>query len=120
MARYRLYKNGIFGHRYKGYFIIKDETEEGKKFSILGADKIVLKEDISDYADAEWEIDKVTASPKVLQIIQDLYSEEIYMLSKFFAELMEKDNGDGLTSEEKDFYAWVKKIRRRKAANKPY
>ena len=118
MARYRLYKNGIFGHRYKGYFIVKDEKQE--KFSILSSDQTVLEDDLDDYYDAEWEIDKITASPEMLKILQDLYNEEIYMLSKFFAEMMEKDNTEGLTKDEKDFYEWVKKIRARKAANKPY
>ena len=118
MARYRLYKNGIFGHRYKGYFIVKDEKQE--KFSILSSDQTVLEDDLDDYYDAEWEIDKITASPEMLKILQDLYGEEIYMLSKFFAEMMEKDNAEGLTKDEKDFYEWVKKIRARKAANKPY
>ena len=27
MARYRTYKNGITGHRYNGYYIIKGETK---------------------------------------------------------------------------------------------
>lgn len=120
MARYRLYKNGIFGHRYKGYFIVKDVCDGKKTFSILGSDKTVLEDNLNDYYDAEWEIDKITASPEMIKILQDLYGEEIYMLSKFFAEMMDKDNSEGLTQDEKDFYEWVKKIRARKAANKPY
>lgn len=120
MARYRLYKNGIFGHRYKGYYIVKDESGDKKVFSILGADKTVLEDGIADYLDAEWEIDKITSSPEMLKILQDLYGEEIYMLSKFFAELMEKDNREGLDQDEREFYEWVKKIRKRKSENKPY
>lgn len=116
MARYRLYKNGIFGHRYKGYFIVKD----GEKFSILGKDKTILEDELNDYYDAEWEIDKITASPEMQKILQELYGEEIYVLSRFFEEMMKKDNDEGLTKNESDFYAWVKKIRARKAANKPY
>lgn len=120
MARYRLYKNGIFGHRYKGYYIVKDDSGVKKTFSILGSDRTVLADNISDYYDAEWEIDKITASPDMLKILQDLYGEEIYVLSKFFGEMMEKDNTEGLTQDEKEFYEWVKKIRARKASNKPY
>lgn len=120
MARYRLYKNGIFGHRYKGYFIVKDENDGKKTFSILGPNKTVLEDNLSDYYDAEWEIDKITASPEMIKILQDLYGEEIYMLSKFFDEMMKKDNSEGLTQDEKDFYYWVKKIRARKAAKKTY
>lgn len=120
MAKYRLYKNGIFGHRYKGYYIVKDETGEKKLFSILGADKTLLEDGIEDYSDAEWEIDKITSSPGMLKILQDLYNEEIYMLSKFFADLMDKDNTEGLSQDEKEFYDWVKKIRKRKSENKPY
>ena len=120
MARYRMYKNGIYGHRYKGYFIVKSESDGKKSFSILGSDKTVLEDNLSDYYDAEWEIDKITASPEMIKILQDLYSEEIYMLSIFFSEMMKKDNTEGLTQDEKDFYEWVKKIRTRKAAHKPY
>ena len=120
MARYRQYKNGIFGHRYKEYFIVKDNVNGKKEFSILGPNKTVLDEKIADYDDAEWEIDKITASPEMLKILQDLYNEEIYMLSKFFEVLMQKDNDEGLSKDEKDFYNWVKKIRKRKAKGKPY
>lgn len=120
MAKYRLYKNGIYGHRYKGYYIIKDEDKEGKTFSICGSDKTVLDEDIKDYNDAEWEIDKMTSSPEMIKLLKDLYGEEIYMLSKFFAGMMEKENSEGLSRSEKEFYEWVKKIRARKAANKVF
>ena len=36
MAKYRTYKNGITGHRYKGYYIIKGETKG--KFAIWNED----------------------------------------------------------------------------------
>ena len=44
MAKYRTYKNGITGHRYKGYYIIKGETKG--KFAIWNEDKTVFKDNI--------------------------------------------------------------------------
>ena len=120
MAQYRKYKNGIYGHRYKGNYIVKDESSGKKIFSILNPDKEVLADNIENYYDAEWEIDKMTETQEKLKILQDLYNEEIYMLSKFLVELMEKDNKEGLNPDEKEFYEWVKKIRKRKAENRPY
>ena len=120
MAKYRQYKNGIFGHRYKGYYIVKKEEKEENQFSILGADKTILDENIGDYSDAEWEIDKMTSSPETFKLLQELYAEEIYMLSKYFAGMMEKENAEGLSKSESEFYGWVKKIRTRKAANKVF
>ena len=56
----------------------------------------------------------------MLGVMRDLYGEDIYMLSKFFGEMMERENTEGLTQNEKQFYEWVKKIRVRKAENRPY
>ena len=120
MAKYRLYKNGVFGHRYKGYYIVKNETDGEKSFSILDAEKHVVAEHIGNYDDTEWEIDKMAASPEMLQILKDLYAEELFMLSKFMIELMQKDGREGLTADERSFYDWVKKIRKRKSENKAY
>lgn len=120
MAKYRLYKNGIYGYRYKGYFIVKKDNEGKKAFSIMSEDKTILQENIENYYDAEWEIDKMTVPPERRKVIQDLYKEEIYKLSEMYAYLMEKDNGEGLDRTEKELYKWVKKIRTRKAKNKPY
>lgn len=121
MARYRTYKNGIHGHRYKGFYVVKSEEGKGSKnYSIVDDERNVIKADLKDYWDCEWEIDKMTSPPDLLELLQSLYNEELYMLSRFFVELMEKENREGLTRDEQEFFSWVKKIRARKADGKPY
>lgn len=122
MARFRTYKNGLFAHRYKGYYVTRQDASDEKKrtYSVVNADKEIIEENFSDYWDAEWAIDKMTASPELTIILKQLYGEEIFMLSKFFLELMEKDNSNGLDPDEQELYEWVRKIRARKADGKPY
>ena len=111
MARYRTYKNGITGHRYKGYYIIKG-TDKGM-FSILNEDKTVFKDKIYDFDESEWIIDKETANPEE-------YEKEIYQLSSLFIELMQKKEKDGLDEKEEILYRWIEKVRRRKAEDRVF
>ena len=117
MATYRTYSNGITGHRYKGYYIIKGEKG---KFAIWNEDKSVFKDSIYDYNDCEWEIDKATADPDTLALMKRLYDKEIYELSEAFVKLMQKSWESPLTEEEKIFYKWVEKIRARKASEREF
>lgn len=117
MARYRTYKNGIYGHRYQGYYIIKGEKNN---FSILDKEGHIFREKMPDYEECEWEIDKVTASNSDLSMIRLLYEKEIYQLSALFVELMQKKEREGLDSEEDSLYKWVEKVRSRKADERDY
>lgn len=118
MARYRTYKNGITGHRYKGYYIIKGE-EKGK-FSIWKDNGIVLKDNIYDYEECEWIIDKITANKEDIKIITSLYEKEIYQLSSLFVGLMQKKETEGLDPKNEALYKWVEKVRRRKAEDRSF
>ena len=118
MARYRTYKNGITGHRYKGYYIIKGTTKG--MFSILNEDKTVFKDKIYDFDESEWIIDKETANPEELELIKQLYEKEIYQLSSLFIELMQKKEKDGLDEKEEILYRWIEKVRRRKAEDRVF
>ena len=114
MGRYRMYKNGIFGHRYKGYYIIKGESKG--TFAIWTEDKTVYRENIWDYDDCEWIIDKETADLSTQVMIKMLYGKEIYELSALFIELMQKkERNGGLEPKSQELYEWVEKVRRRKA-----
>lgn len=117
MALYRTYKNGITGHRYKGYYIIKGEKGN---FAILNEDKSVFKDSIYDYNDCEWEIDKATADEDTLEMMKRLYGKEIYELSEAFVKIMQKSWETPLTEEEKNLYKWVEKIRARKADERKF
>ncbi len=122
MARFRTYKNGLYAHRYKGYYITRQDATETKKrtYSVVDPEKNVVEDGLSDYWDAEWEIDKMTASPDLTRFLKELYGEEVFMLSRFFLDLMQKENDEGLSPEEQAFFGWVKKIRDRKSDGKPY
>ncbi len=119
MGRYRTYKNGIFGHRYKGFYIIRGEKG---KFAIWNEDKTVFRENILDYDDCEWIIDKETADFSTQVMIKMLYDKEIYELSALFVELMQKKERNGGTLEPKSqaLYEWTEKVRRRKAEERKF
>ena len=116
MARYRTYKNGIKGHRYQGYYIIKGERKG--LYQIWLEDKTVYKDNIYDYDECEWIIDKATASEEELAMIKQLYEMEIYQLSSKFVELMQKKEREGLDPKSERLYKWVEKVRKRKAEDR--
>lgn len=125
MAKMRKYKNGIFGHRYNGYYITREEyiNDAGKKkmkFAVIDEDRNVLIKDLADIWDAEWEIDKMTASPKKLELMKELYNCEIYVLTKYFSIFLDKELEGTIRPEEKEFLYWVEKIRIRKIDKKPF
>ncbi len=117
MARYRTYKNGIYGHRYKGLYIIK--AEKGN-FSVVDENSDIILESLHDYDDCEWAIDKELATEEELTIMQNLYSKEIFQLSSLFVELMQKREREGLDEKEKKLYAFVEKVRKRKADDRKF
>ena len=108
MAKYRTYKNGITGHRYNGYYIIKGETKGA--FAIWNEDGTVFKDGVYDYEDCEWVIDKATASQEDLSVMQSLYEKEIYQLSSLFVELMQKKEREGLDAQNETLYKWVETL----------
>ena len=116
MARYRTYKNGITGHRYRGYYIIKGEKKG--LFQIWKNDKTVYQDHIYDYDECEWIIDKATVSDEEMSMIKQLYEMEIYQLSSLFIELMQKKEREGLDQKDLALYKWVKKVRKRKAEDR--
>lgn len=118
MAKYRKYKNGITGARYKGFYIIKGSEKGG--FSVVREDKSVFKDSLYDYNDCEWEIDKETASEQELEQMRRLYDKEIYELSEAFVKIMQKKWEGPLTQEEEKLYKLVEKIRARKADERKF
>lgn len=119
MARYRTYKNGIHGHRYKGYYIIKGDSKG--KFEIWNEDKTVFKNNLYDYDDCEWAIDKETADKDTALMIKMLYDKEIFELSEMFLDLIgKKEREKELSPKDLNLYDWVEKIRKRKAEDRAY
>lgn len=118
MAKYRTYKNGITGHRYNGYYIIRGNAKG--TYAIWNEDRTVFRDKIYDYDECEWIIDKETADEETLKLIMQLYDKEIYQLSSLFVELMQKKEREGLDPANKNLYKWVEKVRRRKADDRPF
>lgn len=119
MARYRTYKNGIFGHRYKGFYIIRGEKKG--RFEIWNEDKTVYRDGMYDYEDCEWFIDKETADEETMLMIKQLYDMEIYKLSELFVELMQKNEREGkLDPKNKKLYDLTEKVRWRKAGDREF
>lgn len=121
MGKYRTYKNGVYARRYKDYYIVPNSQEMKRKyiFSIMDPDLNVIASGVTDYSDAEWEIDKLTASAKIMNVIRKLYDEDVYKLSSFFISLMKKRDEKGLDENEEELFELVTKIRDRKAGGKP-
>ena len=118
MARYRTYKNGITGHRYKGYYIIRGESKG--KFYILNDNKEIIQDNIYDYDDCEWFIDKITCSSVEIKLITMLYKKEIYQLSSLLVDLIQEKERHNLAPDKEKLYYWVDKIRRRKAEEREF
>lgn len=117
MARYRMYKNGIYGHRYKGYYIVKADNG---LFDVIDGERVALASGLPAYDDGEWEIDKATASEADLKVMDALYRMEIYQLSSLFVDLMQKSGRGRLSDKDQLLYNWVEKVRKRKAEGKPF
>ncbi len=118
MARYRTYKNGITGHRYNGYYIIKGESKGS--FAIWNEDKTIFRDNIYDYNECEWIIDKEVIDSETLSMLKLLYQKEIYQLSDLMVELIQKKDRHGLDEKSKNLYEWVVKIRKRKAEDREF
>ena len=119
MAKYRTYSNGIFGHKYKGYYIIRGEKKG--QYAIWNEDKTVFKNNIFDYDECEWIIDKETADQSTLTTLKLLYKKEIHELVELYLELMDKNEKNGrLNPESKKLFEWTDKIRRRKSKNREF
>ena len=118
MARYRTYKNGITGHKYNGYYIIKGETKG--LYAIWNEDKTIFREHIYDYEECEWIIDKETTDNEIICKIKQLYEKEIYQLNSLLIELMQKKERGEIDAKGEAIYKWVEKIRNRKAEDRPF
>lgn len=129
MGRFRTYKNGIYGHRYKDLYVVRtvnpEKDKNGKEhqkkgYYVINAEKEKLTDKFDNYWDAEWEIDKITASQDMKEFLQNLYNEDFFTINRFFLQLMEKEEKNEMNENEAEFFYWVKKIRERKAKGKNY
>ena len=118
MPKWRTYKNGITGHKYQDLYIVKGK-EKGQ-FKILNEDGTIYRDNISEYDECVWIIDKDTADEDTREIYKTLYERDIATLTGFMAELLKKKREKGLDSHEESLYAKIIKVRDRKIKNKEY
>lgn len=118
MAKYRTYKNGIFGHRYKGYYIIRGESKG--LFKILDEAGHVIFDSMLDFDDCTWQIDKMTAPADQIKMMKELYFKDLFFLNSLFIELMMKKEQGNLDEKSEILYCWVDKIRDRKIKERNY
>ena len=103
MAKKRMYRNGIYGYRYKGYYIAQKNSstmvydQQGELFSAFG-----------DEEDAVWAIDMLTATKEDMDAISRLEGLETYELDRIIVECCSSPDP---SDEDKRMSAWAKKIR---------
>lgn len=117
MARYRTYRNGITGCRYRGYYIIRGEKG---KFQIWNEDATVHLDNLFDYDECEWIIDKEKAEKEEIAMAKSLYAMEFFELNSLFVELMQKRKTVGLDEAGEVRYRWISKIRRRRVKDREF
>lgn len=118
MAKFRTYKNGIYGSKYKGYYIVKDTLSSDKNFSIIKSDRELISSEIQNMKDCEWFIDKLVASEEEMKVIKELYEKEIFELSGIMLLLIQKKDNGKIEKYEEIMLSWIEKIRQRKAEDK--
>lgn len=118
MGRYRQYKNGIFGHRYNGLYVLKGESKGS--FSVIDEDQKVIFSNLEDFEDCIWEIDKYTASEEDLVIAKELFEKEIYQLNAIYMDLWQKKKDGNNDPKGEMLLKWSEKVRNRKAEDKGF
>lgn len=123
MAKFRLYKNQLYAHRHKGYYILKNHNEKkkaGKMYKVVDKNGVLLKDDDPEFSNCEWFIDKMVASVEEMEVYRRLYECDIPQLQRMCASYSLKTEDNTITKEEKVLYKTLLKIRDRKINNLPF
>ncbi len=107
---YRRYKNGIYGLKYRGLYIIPIDDD---KCQVINDKTFLIIDDLDDRMDAIWEIEKRVASEKEEELLEFLYSKTIPELTSYMVEYFGKKD-----KESKYIYRMANLIRDRKNAGK--
>lgn len=118
MARYRKYKNGITGCRYKGCYILRGDKKGS--FSVLSKDGSPFMTGLYDFEDCRWAIDKAFADREERIWMEELYTKQIYELTAILAGLEQKTAAGGLAPEEDNLIRIAQTVLARKAKNRPF
>ncbi len=118
MARYRKYKNGITGCRYKGCYILRGDKKGS--FSVLSKDGSPFMTGLYDFEDCRWAIDKAFADREERIWMEELYTKQIYELTAILAGLEQKTAAGGLAPGEDNLIRIAQTVLARKAKNRPF
>lgn len=111
-----MYKNGIYGRRYKKQYIVK---EDDSYRIYLDKDKPATDEKFENIEEAEWWITKDVATEEDMELIHELYSQEMHLLNDLMFAYMDAEKEKGLSEKRKKEYELLATVRGRKAKNKP-
>lgn len=117
MAKFRTYKNGINGHRYKKYYIIRNHRQNTKKdklYGVIDEKGELLFKDSPSFEDCEWFIDKLTATEEEMKLYHTLYDCDIAKLHRMAAKYSGKTEDGTIQDDEKILYNLIMKIIGRK------
>lgn len=117
MAKFRQYKNGIFGHKYKKYYILRNNANQykkGKLYTIIDENGNIIVQDNPDYDDCEWFIDKMVATDEEMTLYKTLYECDIAKLHRMAAKFSQKSEEGTIEKDEKKLYEIIRKIMGRK------
>ena len=123
MAKFRQYKNGIFGHRYKQYYILRNNANKfkrGKLYRVVDKDGNEVFGETAEYEDCEWFIDKLVATKEELDLYHALYDTEINQLYRMANKYSVKTEEGTIENDEKKLYALIRKIMNRKIRGVPF
>ena len=114
MSKYRKYKNGIYGIRHNGYYIVPEgEGRRKTGFHVVdGYGELKYDTQYSIYY-CKWLINVEQATDAEKALVKRLYSMEIIDLTILLSQLLEK--GDELNEKEKLLDKWLEPVRDRKA-----
>ena len=76
-----------------------------------------MKEKVYDFEEGIWIIDKMTVSDYELSMMKQLYTYQIFELSKLFLELVKEEERD---EKSKLLYKWCNVIRKRKIEEREF
>lgn len=119
MGAYRKYKNGVYGIRYKGYYISRVAA---KKFDILDEELTPVMTGIVSEDECRWNIYKLASDEKVIKSMKVLYEKSFPYLDELTTQLLfrKTDAGGKLSDDDKELWNILVMIKRRKKAGKPY
>ena len=121
MARYRLYTNGIYGKRYKNFYICMDkDAENGSKYYVVDEHKETVADRADSFEDAMWEIDKMVMHEGEVDVVMGLFEEDLNMLNKTIIQLIRKKDDGVIKPEELILLDWAQKVRDRKNREKGF